>query len=128
MKADVDARIPNEVALASAQRVLDYRPIDLAPRVRGLMVVAVDEDNVTPTDHAIRLYEAAAAPKRLVLQHATTHYAAYKQYADVVIPMMVDWLRRLVLQEGTIEVREQYSQEETVYRVGGSAMVEKMPA
>src|SRR5262249_17313905 len=84
------------VPLASAQRVLDYRPLDVAPRVRGLMVVAVDDDLVTPTDHAIQLYEAASAPKRLVLQHGTTHYAAYKQYAAEVIRLMVGWLRALV--------------------------------
>jgi alpha/beta superfamily hydrolase len=100
VKADVDARIPAEVPLAAAQRILDYRPLDVAPRVRGLMVVAVDEDVVTPTDHATALYAAAAAPKRLVLQHGTTHYAAYKQYAADVIPLMVDWLRALVI-EGT---------------------------
>jgi hypothetical protein len=41
--------------------------------------------------------------------------------------MMVDWLRRLVLQEGTIEVRERYAEEETVYRVSGPAAVEKLP-
>jgi hypothetical protein len=98
VKADVDSRIPSGVPLAAAQRVLDYRPLDVAPRVRGLMVVAVEDDLVTPTDHAIGLYEAASTPKRLVLQHGTTHYAAYKQYAGEVIPLMVDWLRSLVLE------------------------------
>ena len=102
VKADVDARIPSAVPLASAQRVLDYRPLDLAPRVRGLMVVAVDDDLVTPTDHATALYEAAPSPKRLVLQHGTTHYAAYKQYAGEVIPLMVGWLRALVLEDGHV--------------------------
>ena len=128
VKSDVDARIPSAVPLASAQGILEYRPIDAASRVRALMVIGVENDAVTPTDHARQLYDAARAPKKLVLQTGTTHYAAYKQYADVVIPMMVDWLRRLVLQEGTIEVREQYSQEETIYRVSGPALVEKMPA
>ncbi len=92
------------------------------------MVIGVENDAVTPTDHARRLYDAAGTPKKLVLQSETTHYGAYKQYASVVIPMMVDWLRRLVLQEGAVEVREQYAQEETVYRVSGPAAVEKMPA
>ena len=128
VKSDVDARIPSAVPLASAQGILEYRPIDAASRVRALMVIGVENDAVTPTDHARQLYDAARAPKKLVLQTGTTHYAAYKQYADVVIPMMVDWLRRLVLQEGTIEVREQYSREETVYRVSGPATVEKISA
>jgi len=106
VKADVDARIPTEVPLAAAQGILEYRPIDLAPRVRGLMIVAVEEDNVTPTDHAVRLYEAASTPKRLVLQHGTTHYAAYKQYAAEVIPLMVGWLEALVLDAATVGLED----------------------
>ena len=106
VKADVDSRIPTAVPLAAAHEILEYRPIDAAPRVRGLMVVAVEDDAVTPTDHARALFDAAGTPKKLVLQSGTTHYAAYKQYAGVVIPMMVDWLRRLVLREGTVEESE----------------------
>jgi fermentation-respiration switch protein FrsA (DUF1100 family) len=118
VKSDVDGRIPVAVPLAAAHGILEYRPIAAASRVRGLMVIGVEDDAVTPTDHARMLYDAAAAPKKLVLQSETTHYAAYKQYANVVIPMMVDWLRRLVLQDGSIEVREQYAHEETIYHVG----------
>ncbi|MDP9280901.1 MAG: alpha/beta hydrolase [Chloroflexota bacterium] len=117
VKSDVDGRMPTAVPLAAAHGILEYRPIDAASRVHGLMVIGVENDAVTPTDHARQLYDAAGAPKKLVLQSETTHYAAYKQYASVVIPMMVDWLRRLVLQEGAIEVREKYAQEETVYHV-----------
>lgn len=105
VKADVDSRIPTAVPLASAQGILEYRPIDAAPRVRNLMVIAVADDAVTPTDHAKTLYEAAPSPKRLVIQRNTTHYAAYKQYASDVIPMMVEWLRAHVLREDDIEVR-----------------------
>jgi hypothetical protein len=119
VKADVDARIPTEVPLAAAQGILEYRPIEEAPRVRGLMVVAVEDDAVTPTDHAVRLYEAAAAPKRLVVQRNTTHYAAYQQYAAEVIPLMVDWLRALVLREGDIEVPERAADDESVRYIGG---------
>lgn len=105
VKSDVDARIPASVPLAAAQGILEYRPIDAAPRVRGLMVVGVADDAMTPTDHAERLYEAAPPPKRLVIQRNTTHYTAYTQYAGVVIPMMVDWLRSLVLRADDVEVR-----------------------
>ena len=97
---------PKRGAAGAAQGILEYRPIDVAARVRGLMVIGVADDAVTPTDHAEQLYEAAQAPKRLVLQRNTTHYAAYKQYAGEVIPMMVDWLRTLVLRGDDIEVRE----------------------
>lgn len=107
VKADVDARIPTAVPLAAAQGILEYRPIDVAHRVRGLMVIAVENDAVTPTDHAVALYERARAPKRLILQRNTTHYAAYKQNAEQVIPRMVAWLRALVARSDDIEIRSE---------------------
>ena len=115
VKSDVDARIPTSVPLAAAQGILDYRPIDAAPSVAGLMVIAVAEDAMTPTDHAERLYEAARSPKRLVMQRNTTHYAAYQQYGPQVIPLMVEWLRGLVLRAGDIELRG----DEGVRYIGG---------
>ncbi len=120
VKADVDARIPSAVPLASAHGILEYRPLDVAGRVRGLMVIGVAHDAVTPTDHAVALYEAAAAPKKLVIQRNTTHYAAYQQYAGVVVPMMIEWLQALVLRGGDIEVREERVREEAVHYLGGS--------
>ena len=120
VKSDVDARIPSAVPLSAAHGILEYRPLDVAPRVGGLMVIGVADDAVTPTDHAERLYAAARRPKRLVLQRNTTHYAAYKQYAGEVIPMMVEWLRALVLRDDDIEVRDERAQEEIVRFIGGT--------
>lgn len=94
VKKDVDSRVPKQVSLSAADELLSYRPIDDAGAARGLMVVAVDGDLVTPTDHALALYNAAAPPKRLVMQYGTTHYAAYQAYGHLVIPRMVDWIRR----------------------------------
>lgn len=121
VKADVDGRIPNAIPLSAAHAILEYRPLDLAGRARGLMVIGVADDAVTPTDHAERLYAAAASPKKLVIQRNTTHYAAYAQYAGQVIPLMVDWLRDLVLREDDIEIRENTMQEDTVHYIGGTA-------
>ena len=121
VKADVDARIPTAVPLSAAQGIIEYRPIDVADRVRALMVIAVEDDAVTPTDHAVALYERARRPKKLVLQRNTTHYAAYKQNAAQVIPMMVDWLRANVLSERDIEIREDTAGEEQVVWIEGGA-------
>jgi hypothetical protein len=63
------------------------------------MVTGLD-DAVTPTDHARALFDQARTPKRLVRQRGTTHYAAYRQYAAEVIPLMVDWLRTYVAGDG----------------------------
>jgi dipeptidyl aminopeptidase/acylaminoacyl peptidase len=95
VKSDVDGRVPPMVSLASADRILAYRPIDFVHRItpRGLLVVAVEDDPVTPTDHAVQLYERAGAPKRMIMQLDTTHYAAYERYGPQVIPQIVDWFR-----------------------------------
>jgi hypothetical protein len=94
VKADVDGRVPAQVTLALADDLLVYRPLDAAPRVKCLMVIAVDEDDVTPTDHAVALYEAAAIPKALVLQTGTSHYGAYEAFAPQVVPRIVAWFER----------------------------------
>ena len=124
VKADVDSRIPTAVPLSCAQGVIDYRPIDVAARVGGLMVVAVDDDAVTPTDHAKALYGKSAKPKKLVMQRGTTHYAAYKQYASEVIPMMVEWLRQLVAASG--RGQPSHAAEEVI--VGHTQDAERTPA
>lgn len=106
VKADVDDRIPSSVPLRSAEAIMAYKPIDVVDQVApaGLMIIGVADDAVTPTDHAERLYEKARSPKKLVMQRHTTHYAAYKQYGDAVIPEMVDWYRAH-FDGGAVEVR-----------------------
>lgn len=91
VKRDVDGRIPDSVPLAAADEIIAYRPIDVVGHVRGLLVIDVIDDSVTPTDHARDLYRLAAPPKKLIEQYGTTHYAAYGQYGDVVIPEIVEW-------------------------------------
>lgn len=93
VKRDVDGRIPTSVPLSAADEILRYRPVDVAGLLspRPLMVIAVEGDNVTPTDHATALYEAAGSPKKLIMQRNTTHYAAYERYGDQVIPQIVEW-------------------------------------
>jgi dipeptidyl aminopeptidase/acylaminoacyl peptidase len=98
-KRDVDGRVPERVTLASAAALFRYRPLDVVGRIapRATMIVAVENDDVTPTDHAKRLFEATGQPKRLVLQRGTTHYRAYADHRHVVLPMMVRWFERHVL-------------------------------
>ena len=76
-----------------AEAILDYKPIDVAHLVSpaGLLVIGVEGDAVTPTDHAVDLYERARAPKKLIMQRHTTHYAAYAQYGAQVTPEIVQW-------------------------------------
>jgi uncharacterized protein len=96
IKSDVDDKVPSQVALASAEAIFAYKPIEVVDRIapRALMLIAVENDATTPEDMAYRLYERAGGPKRLVIQTGTTHYAAYAQYRDVVNPLIVDWFEQ----------------------------------
>lgn len=98
VKADVDERIPSAVSLAAADEILAYRPIDAARGLHTpLMVIGVENDATTPTDHAVALYEAAQGPRQFVMQRKTSHYAAYDQYWETVTPMIVDWFDRYLV-------------------------------
>jgi dipeptidyl aminopeptidase/acylaminoacyl peptidase len=103
VKADVDDRIPSAVSLAAADEILDYRPIDAARRLTTpLLVIGVEGDATTPTDHAVALYEAARGPRRLVMQRNTTHYAAYDRYWTTVTPLIVEWFDRHLRNAGVV--------------------------
>lgn len=92
VKADVDDRIPTAVPLSAAEQILAYRPIDAAARLTTpLLVIGVEGDATTPTDHAEQLYAAARGPKSLVMQRHTTHYAAYDRYWELTTPRIVEW-------------------------------------
>jgi len=108
VKKDVDSRTPTSVQLRSAEAIIAYKPIELVDKIapRALMIIGVENDAVTPTDHAISLYERAGEPKRLILQRHTTHYAAYGEYGDQVVPEIVDWFDRH-LSNGPLDLREE---------------------
>ncbi|MCP4301062.1 MAG: prolyl oligopeptidase family serine peptidase [Gammaproteobacteria bacterium] len=93
IKKDVDGKIPSEVLLRSAEAILQYKPIDVVHRVPALLVIGVEGDATTPTDHAVALYEEAEEPKKLIMQRHTTHYAAYETYGDQVTPAIVEWFQ-----------------------------------
>jgi dipeptidyl aminopeptidase/acylaminoacyl peptidase len=95
VKKDVDDRIPTSVPLRCAEAIMAYKPVDVAHRIapRALMIIGVEGDAVTPTDHAVRLYEAAGSPKKLIMQRHTTHYAAYDRYWQETTPDIVGWFQ-----------------------------------
>ncbi len=113
VKSDVDARVPTQVALHSADAIMAYRPLDVVDRARALMLIAVEHDAVTPEDHARALYDRATGPRRLLVQTGTTHYGAYAQYRDIVNPRIVEWFERYL-------VHGEVVQEETALETGVS--------
>lgn len=103
VKADVDDRIPTAISLAGADEILHYRPVDAAARLTTpLLVIGIEKDATTPTDHAVAIYQAAKGPRQLVMQRHTTHYAAYDQYWTVVTPRIVEWFDRFLVNGGVV--------------------------
>jgi dipeptidyl aminopeptidase/acylaminoacyl peptidase len=97
IKADVDDKIPNAISLSAAEEIIAYKPIVVARELTTpLMVIGVTGDATTPTDHAEALYEAARGPKSLIMQHHTTHYAAYDRYWEQTTPRIVAWFEQYV--------------------------------
>lgn len=115
-KRDVDAKIEPEFYFRSADYIMRYRPIDVVHRVapRALLITAVEDDVVTPEDHAVALYERAGAPKKLILQRDTSHYRSYTTNYAALMPQFLDWYDRY-LKYGSIETRELGRTEEIVY-------------
>ncbi len=111
IKKDVDGRIPSEVLLRSAEAILQYKPIDVVHNVPALLVIGVEGDATTPTDHAVALYEEAQGAKKLIMQRHTTHYAAYETYGDQVTPAIVDWFQTH-MKRGNLDTQSEAGQGE----------------
>jgi hypothetical protein len=95
VKSDVDGRVPSLVSFSAAEEILAYQPVVAAAELRTpLLVIAVEGDATTPTDHAERIYRAAQGPKELLMQRHTTHYAAYDKYWTATTPRIVAWFER----------------------------------
>lgn len=119
VKADVDERIPTQVSLAGADEIRTYKPIRYAAdSTTPTMIIAVENDATTPTDHAVSLYEALQGPKRLVMQRHTSHYAAYDKYWDVVTPQIVEWYQRYLVNGGVVVREAAEDTESTTYHHG----------
>jgi uncharacterized protein len=112
-KKDVDHRIEAEFYLRSADYIMRYRPIDVVHKVspRALLISAVEDDVVTPEDHAVALYEAAGGPKKLIRQRETTHYRSYKDNYELLMGQIIDWYDRHLRYE-SVDAVEETSEEE----------------
>ena len=115
-KRDVDHRIEPEFYLRSADYIMRYRPIDHVHRLspRALLLTCVEDDVVTPEDHALALYERAGAPKKLIRQTETSHYRSYTINFPALLPQIVDWYDRY-LAYSPVESRQTALTEEVVF-------------
>ncbi|SDT67015.1 alpha/beta hydrolase [Jiangella sp. DSM 45060] len=119
VKADVDSRIPTAVSLAAADEILEYDPLSAARTLTTpLLVIGIEGDATTPTDHAVAIYEAAKGPRSLVMQRHTTHYAAYDKYWEKVTPAIVGWFDTY-LTNGDVVITTQDGRAESVTYLEG---------
>jgi uncharacterized protein len=97
-RGPTDSRVGSAFHLSSAAGLLRYRPLDVIGQVAptALMIVGSELDAVTPLDHALRLYEAASAPRKLIVQRGVRHYESYRLCFDAVVPHMIDWYDRFL--------------------------------
>jgi hypothetical protein len=102
--------------LGTAESLLRFRPLDLVDRIspRGLLITSVEDDVVTPEDHAVALYERAGPPKRLIRQSGVSHYESYRANYDLLLSEFVGWYDRH-LRYSPISVRARHSTEEITY-------------
>lgn len=68
-----------DLPLETGERIMEYRPVDYAPRLRGrpCLVMTVDGDAIAPTDQLEALYRAVPGPKRLHTIVGATHHGIY---------------------------------------------------
>ncbi len=83
---------PNLVTVQSLDLRLEYDAMPYMPRVSPapLLMIVATEDRITPTDIALRAFEAALPPKKLVLLPGD-HYLAYVEYFAESSTAARDW-------------------------------------
>jgi dipeptidyl aminopeptidase/acylaminoacyl peptidase len=91
-----DERVGGAYHLASVDKLLRYRPIDVIARIgpRAILFAAVDDDVVTPAEHTFALFNAARPPKRLIVQRDVGHYESYRRNYPRLMEEMSAWYRR----------------------------------
>jgi pimeloyl-ACP methyl ester carboxylesterase len=93
-----DIKVGGDFHLSMVEGLLRYRPIDVVGRIapRAVLMTCVENDDITPDVHAIRMYEAAGSPKRLVRQLGVRHYESYRRNQDLLHAEFVAWYRRFL--------------------------------
>lgn len=100
-----------EYLFSSAEALLRFRPLDVVDRVQAaLLICCIENDVVTPEEHAIALYQRARGPKKLIRQRGVTHYEAYEKNLDTLVEHFDSWLDRYLVDAAI----EEYAQGETV--------------
>lgn len=79
--------------LSAAEELMRFRPIDVVDQIspRALLLVCIENDPVTPEEHARALFARAGTPKKLIRQRNVSHYTAYRENLDRLVAAFVRW-------------------------------------
>ena len=83
----------SEIPWASAEKTIEYRPIDVVDRIapRALLLIGAEQDELCKFDGYRRLFERAGEPKKLV-GLPITHYEVYgPPWLEKTARMAIEW-------------------------------------
>lgn len=82
----------NQVTIRSLELRLEYEAMPYLERISPtpLLMIVADHDDITPTDIALRAFERALEPKKLLLLRGE-HYHAYLEGFDETATAARDW-------------------------------------
>jgi pimeloyl-ACP methyl ester carboxylesterase len=85
--------------LSSAESLMAFRPVNAVTHIspRALLIACIEDDPVTPIEHALAVYEAAGAPKCLIRQAGVSTYEAYTVNYDRLVTSFLDWYNRYLV-------------------------------
>ena len=83
----------NEVTLRSLEMLMEYDPVWFIERISPtpLMMLVGSNDHLAMTDEALRAYNLAAEPKKLVLMNGGGHFDAYGRDFELASASARDW-------------------------------------
>lgn len=90
-----EGMVPKETPLASADAIIDFRPLDVVDKIspRAIMWCYVDNDTAVTPQHSLAMHARAGDPKKLVRFHGTTHYGLYLGRFDQIAAESIGWYR-----------------------------------
>lgn len=99
-----DKRIGDRFHLGSAESIIRFRPLEIVHGIDcALFIAAIEDDAVTPMNHALDLYREAMPPKKLVVQSGVSHYEGAIENYPVLAELSLDWFERYVQKESPPE-------------------------
>lgn len=83
-------------SLSTAEKLIDFHPIDVVDRIspRAMLYIAAQRDTICPSDQVLDMYDRTKEPKKLWLIPGASHYNVYEEpYLGQVWDMTTDWLK-----------------------------------